>query len=101
MSDRPSLSADRWSAGDEPEFIHFRSAYIADIQRALRSISAIGRVLHNSIGDDMDGVCRSTLDNLTKQELAGAVECLGDFIFGRVEDGSPLIERPEREVSHD
>jgi hypothetical protein len=94
MSDRPSLSADRWAMADEAEFTQFRSACISDIQRASCSIAAIGRLLHNAIGDDVDGVCRSTLDNWTKQNLAGAIECLGDFIMSRVEDGTPLGEWP-------
>jgi hypothetical protein len=86
MDKRPSLTEDRWVSENEPEFIQVRSGAINEIARASRGIAAIGRILHNSIGDDLDGVCSSSLDNLTKQNLAGAIECLTDYIYDFVED---------------
>src|SRR5689334_16853266 len=86
MDKRPSLTEDRWVADGEPEFVQVRSGAINEIARASRGIAGIGRILHNSIGDDFDGVSRSSVDNLTKQNLAGAVECLTDYIYDIVED---------------
>ncbi|RQR94544.1 hypothetical protein DIE04_19000 [Burkholderia sp. Bp8994] len=86
MDKRPSLTADRWVAVDEPEFIRVRTGTINEIARASRAIAAIGRILHNSISDDDDGIEIASLDNWTKQNLAGAVECLSDFIYDFVED---------------
>lgn len=84
MDKRPALTADRWVCEDEPEFIPVRSGAIADIARASRSIAAIGRILHNAVGDDDNET--SSLDNWTKQNLAGAVECLSEYIYDFVED---------------
>ncbi|WP_433693255.1 hypothetical protein [Paraburkholderia phenoliruptrix] len=80
------LTADRWRSDEEPEFSRVRSAALADINRASRGIASIARILHNSIGDDIDGVTRSTIDNFTKQNLAGAVECMSDFIYSLLEE---------------
>ncbi|WP_025986312.1 hypothetical protein [Burkholderia pseudomallei] len=87
MDKRPSLTEDRWVGTNEPEFIRVRSGAINEIARASRAIAAIGRILHNSIGDDDPGESAS-LDNWTKQNLAGAVECLSDYIYDFVEDSN-------------
>ena len=86
MGDRPSLSADRWAFVNGPEHMPVRSHSIGQIARASRAITSIGRILHNSIGDDMDGERCSGLDDLTKQNLAGAIECLADFIYDLTEN---------------
>lgn len=86
MSERPSLSADRWVRDDEPEFIRIRSHALADISRASRALATIGRILHNAIGDDSDGAILSSISNWDKQNLAGAVECLSDLIYGHIEN---------------
>ena len=95
MDKRPSLTADRWMTGDEPEFIKVRSGAIAEISRASRAIYSIGRILHNSIGDDFTGESAS-MDNWTKQNLAGAVECLADYIYDFVEDINATADRLEQ-----
>lgn len=96
MSDRPNLSADRWMTDDGPEFVRIRNAAIADIQRASRALATIGRILHNAIGDDDDGLIRSSISNWDKQNLAGAVECLSDLVYESIEDHVfPLNLEPE------
>ncbi|MFL9918821.1 hypothetical protein PQR75_26255 [Paraburkholderia fungorum] len=103
MSERPSLSADRWMRDDEPEFSRIRSKAIADIQRASRALFSIGRILHNAIGDDCDGQVRSSISNYDKQNLMGAVECLSDLIYERIEDenfSSAQIESLEMRADH-
>jgi hypothetical protein len=104
MSDRPNLSADRWMMDDGEEFIRIRTAALADISRASRAIATIGRILHNAIGDDEDGLIRSSISNLDKQNLAGAVECLSDLIYERIEDQTfeaAQIGKLERESGHE
>ncbi|MFM0732352.1 hypothetical protein PQQ52_17845 [Paraburkholderia sediminicola] len=93
MSERPSLSADRWMMDDSPEFTRIRNGALADIQRASRAIATIGRILHNAIGDDDDGQIRSSISNHDKQNLAGAVECLSDLIYDHTEN--QVFEMPE------
>jgi hypothetical protein len=88
MDKHPSLTEDRWVGVDDTEFMSVRSGAMNEIARASRAIAAIGRILHNSIGDDGDGVKDASLDNWTKQNLAGAVECLSDFIYDFVEDAN-------------
>jgi hypothetical protein len=95
MSERPSLSADRWMMDDVPEFERIRSAAVADIQRASRALATIGRILHNAIGDDGDGVIRSSISNHDKQNLAGAVECLSDLIYSHLEEHVFCEDRTE------
>jgi len=53
--------------------------------RASRAIAAIGRILHNAIDDDEDNMAGRMLDNWTKQNLAGAIECLSDVIYDHIE----------------
>lgn len=104
MSERPSLSAYRWMRDDEPEFARIRSAALADIQRASRALATRGRILHNSIGDDCDGTIHSSINNYDKQNLAGAVECLSDLIYVRIEDDAftvAQIENLKPETIHD
>jgi hypothetical protein len=104
MSERPSLSADRWMMDGEPEFVRIRTSALADISRASRAIATIGRILHNAIGDDCDGEVRSAIGNHDKQNLAGAVECLTDLIYYHIENETfttVQIERLEREANHD
>jgi hypothetical protein len=104
MSERPSLSADRWMMDDSPEFMRIRTHALADIQRASRALATIGRILHNSIGDDDDGVIRSSISNFDKQNLAGAVECLSDLIYERIEDQTveaAQMEKMEQESGHE
>lgn len=98
MSERPSLTADRWMRDDEAEFTRIRSQAVADLQRSSRGIASIARLLHNSLGDDMDGVCRSSIDDYTKQNLAGAVECIADFMHGILEEET--FDAAQAEVSH-
>lgn len=98
MSERPSLTADRWMRDDEPEFMRIRSRAVGDLQRASIGISSIARLLHNSIGDDMGGVCRSGIDDCTKQNLVGAVECITDFMYGILEEET--FGAAQGEVSH-
>ncbi|KFX60588.1 hypothetical protein KBK24_0137300 [Burkholderia sp. K24] len=90
----PSLTADRWVGVDDAEFMSVRSGAMNEIARASRAIAAIGRILHNSIGDEDDEGC--SLDNWTKQNLAGAVECLSDFIYDFVEDANFTAGELER-----
>ena len=100
MSERPSLSMDRWMADDSPEFMSIRTHALADIQRASRALASIGRILHNAIGDDDDGLIRSSISNFDKQNLAGAVECLADLIYECIEDQTfeaAQLEKLERE----
>lgn len=98
MSERPSLTADRWMRDDEPEFTRIRSQAIGDLQRASRGIATIARILHNSLGDDMGGVCRSGIDDFSKQNLVGAVECITDFIYGILEEET--FDAAKAKVSH-
>lgn len=86
MDKRPSLTEDRWVGVDDAEFMPVKSGAMNKIARASRAIAAISRILHNSIADDDDE--RTSLDNWTKQNLAGAVECLSDFIYDFVEEAN-------------
>jgi hypothetical protein len=104
MSERPSLTEDRWMPVDESEeFSRIRNAALADLNRASRGIASVARILHNSLGDDLDDECRSGIDDFTKQNLAGAVECLSDFIYHILENesfGAHQIKKLEQEVPH-
>jgi len=103
MSENPSLTADRWMRDDGPEFSRIRSQAIGDLQRASRGIASIARILHNSLGDDMGGVCRSGIHDFSKQNLAGAVECISDFMYQILEDevySATQIGTVGQEVAH-
>jgi hypothetical protein len=71
---------------DEQEFTRIRSQALADLQRASRGIASIARILHNSLGDDIGNDCNSGIDDFSKQNLAGAVECMSDFMYQIIED---------------
>ena len=102
MIKRPPLTADRWRSENEPEFMEVRSGAVAEITRASRAMGAIGRILHNSIGDDDDSkVVENSLDNLTKQNLAGAIECLSDYIYDIIEDMNITSARLTSESGHE
>lgn len=88
MADQFSLSADRWASENAPEFMRVRTAALANIARATTGIHAIARLLHNLIGDADDGVAVDFIDHFTKQRLAGAIECLSDFIYDIFESES-------------
>ncbi|WNC88822.1 hypothetical protein RI103_14055 [Paraburkholderia sp. FT54] len=86
---------------DGPEFMRIRNAALADISRASRALATIGRILHNSIGDDCDGEICSSISNYDNQNLAGAVECLSDLIYWHIENESfdaGQVENPKRET---
>lgn len=71
---------------------------------ASRALATRGRILHNSIGDDCDGTIHSSINNYDKQNLAGAVECLSDLIYVRIEDDAftvAQIENLKPETIHD
>lgn len=102
MANRADLTADRWMLDDAPEFERFNSQRLAGIQRAPHAITAIGRLLHNSIGDDMCDVSKISIDDWTKQNLAGTIECLADFINYQIKEGTPfagLDESTEAETA--
>jgi hypothetical protein len=105
MSKRPSLSVDRWMPpGEVPEFTRIRTSAMADLYRASRSITTISRILHNSIGDGMNDMVGATIDDFDKQSLCGAVECLGDFIYGILEEeafDSAQAKQWEVEAGHE
>ncbi|MFB9123315.1 hypothetical protein E2553_00140 [Paraburkholderia dipogonis] len=105
MSELPHLSADRWMpAADAPEFTRIRTSAMADLSRASRGIKSIARILHNSIGDGTDEMVSASIDELDKQNLAGAIECLADFIYENIESetfNEAEIERMKREACHE
>jgi hypothetical protein len=102
---RPHLSADRWMpAAESPEFTCIRTRSVADLYRASRGIKSIARLLHNSIGDGMDELVRPVIDTFDMQSLAGAVECIADFIYETLEDEAfreHQIEEMRREAGHE
>ena len=79
------LTTDGWLLVDAEEHATVRSQQIADVQRAVSAITAIGRLLHNSLGEP-DATGAQPLGIGIELGLADAVICLGDYAYDRIED---------------
>jgi hypothetical protein len=104
MAERPSLTADRWMTENGPEFSRIGSQAIGDLQRISRGIFTIGRLLHNSIGDDSYEKTSGSISDLDKQNLAGAIESLADYVYAILEDetfSAAQFEKTRNEAHHE
>jgi len=91
--ERSPLSEDRWTTGNEPEFMEVRSQFVADLLRSTSAIKAVGRILHNSLAGPNGG---NEIDQWHQQNLAGAIECLSDFMYERLEEMNARADRLRR-----
>ncbi len=84
-TDPHPLITDGWMSIDGEEHATVRSAQVADITRAVSAMKTIGRLIHNSLCEpDMTGA--QPLGRGVEIDLADAVICLSDYVYGRIED---------------